>query len=591
MKYQLPVLIVLLLLPCLVIEAQTDVVIRKRDFNSKKSGFEEAWKHVTEGNNYYNKKGIWYGKAFAEFSKANLFNDSVAELNYKTGVSALLSDNKEKSSVYLLKAYELKNNLTDDILFLTGRSLQYEGRFSEAIEKYNSYVFAHLRKELPEVKLAKKYIEECNAALIITADTLRIDIKNAGQNMNSAADDYSEIISDDGETMFFASRRELPKSGNNFPDFKFDENIFSSVMINDSWGVASLLSEELMSKYCETPVYMNSSIDTLYIYSGYVNNGDIMISFKKKGKWKTPQPVSFGIDSWGHQTSFTMNNSENEIYFISDYGKDNIGGKDIYFSRKINKHKWTKPLNLGPAVNSAYDEESVRLSEAGDTLWFSSKGHNSIGGFDIFYSIKNQEGKWDSVRNIGYPVNTVWDDLFYYPSRTDKNTFYFASDRSGGFGGFDIYQGRILPPLPPAVVDSASLIVHDTLTKENELPASALPDSIITVKPDSALPDSIIPDKPVQEPGLNLNGKVTDTETGEPLMVTINIIDIETDLVLVSSESSAIDGSYKLRIPSRKSFFADLKGNGFMSARKRIEMPDSFADDSFTLDVTLTKAR
>ena len=230
MKYHLTVLIVVLLLPFLISEAQTDVTIRKKDFNIEKSGFDSAWKQVGDGNTYYAKKGIWYSRAFDEYSKASLYNNTNPELNYKTGVSALFSDNKEKAAEYLLKALELKDNITEDIFFLTGRSLQFSSRFSEAIEKYQSYINSHLNKPGPDVDMAKKHIEECNYALLITADTLRINIENAGQIINSVSDDYSAIVSADGETMFFASRRELPKSSSYYTDSKFDENIFF-------WGI------------------------------------------------------------------------------------------------------------------------------------------------------------------------------------------------------------------------------------------------------------------------------------------------------------------------------------------------------------------
>ena len=160
--------------------------------------------------------------------KAIVYNNSNPELNYKTGVSALFSDNKEEAAGFFLKALELKNDVAEDILLLTGRALQYSGRFSEAIEKFNDYLSSPGKKSEENIALAKKCIEECNSALIVTKDTLRIEINNIGANINSNTDDYSEIFTADGKTMYFASRREMPKSSNCYPDSKFDENIFIS---------------------------------------------------------------------------------------------------------------------------------------------------------------------------------------------------------------------------------------------------------------------------------------------------------------------------------------------------------------------------
>ena len=460
MRYLINVLLVLFIFSSLILKAQTDVVIRKKDFKAGESGFDEAWKHVVQGNKYFLLKGIWYDSAYEAYLKASDYSNTNPELNYKIGVSALFSEHKEKAAEFLKKAMELKSNVAEDILLLTGHSLQYTGKFSEAIEVFNKYLESNNRKSDQNMLMAKKYIEECNSAFKITSDTLRVDIVNAGVNINSTADDYSEIVTKDGKSMFFASRRGLPKSSSYYSDSKFDENIFVSARENDSWGAATLAGEDLTTHYCETPVFINSASDSLYIYTGYENGGDIKLSVKKKGKWKLPQQINSDINSKGNETSFTFIPSRNEIYFVSDQGKVNCGGKDIYYMKKISERKWSKPQNAGPLINSAYDEESVRFSAKGDTLWFSSRGHNSIGGFDIFYSIRNEKGEWDSVKNSGYPVNTPWDDAFFYPSPDDDTSFYFVSNRPGGFGGFDIYKGHFLPEISVLPAEAGDLPPH-----------------------------------------------------------------------------------------------------------------------------------
>jgi outer membrane protein OmpA-like peptidoglycan-associated protein/tetratricopeptide (TPR) repeat protein len=584
MRYYLQSLIVLFLLSSSAIEAQTDVTVRRKDFKVDKSGFDEAWKHVLAGDDYFDQKGIWYSNAFDEYIKAVVYNNSNPELNYKTGVSALFSDKKEEAAGFLLKALELKSDVAADVLLLTGRSLQYTGRYSEAIEKYQGYLNSPVKKSAENVSLAIKCMEECNSALIITADTLRIGITNIGPNINSSSDDYSELFSTDGKTLYFASRREQPKSGDRYSDTKFDENIFVSRQINSSWELAVTAGKDITTRFCETPLYINSTNDILYIYAGYVNGGDIMMSVNKKGVWKTPEPVPFGINSNGSETAFTFTPSGNEIYYVTDNGKDNIGGKDIYFIKKINERKWSKPQNAGSVINSAYDEESVRFSKTGDTLWFSSRGHNSIGGFDIFYSVKNQAGEWDSVKNYGYPVNTPWDEVFYNPSSVDDSAFYFVSNRSGGFGGLDIYQGRILPPepvaviVPPAPPKVDTVIIRDTVVVVKE---------VVPVPP----PVTVVQPEPVKELVLYLIGSVKDSETGEPVMAKIDVIDLSTDQVVVTTASSDVDGSYRVRLPARIPYMIDLRATGFLSDMKRINIPETYSQDFYKLDIALIKVK
>jgi outer membrane protein OmpA-like peptidoglycan-associated protein/tetratricopeptide (TPR) repeat protein len=577
MRYTLSSFIVLFLLSSSVLEGQTDVSIRRKDFKSSKSGFEEAWKHVLYGNTFFEEKGIWYNDAYNEYLQALVYNSSNPELIYKTGVSALFSDKKEEAAGFLLKAFELNKDVAEDVLLLTGRALQYSCRYSEAIEKYTAYLGSSVKKSQKSTLMARKYIDECNSALILTKDTIRISIDNAGPNINSGSDDYSEIFSADGKTIYFASRRELPKSGNRHSDTKFDENIFTSRLNNVSWLPAVLAGKDLTTKYCEAPLYIDSTNFLLYIYTGYENNGDIKVSENKNGVWKKPGQTPFKINTRGSETSFTISPSGKEIYYVSDNSKGSIGGKDIYFIKKISDRKWSKPRNAGSVINTIYDEESVRFSKTGDTLWFSSKGHNSIGGFDIFYSVKNKSGEWDIVKNAGNPLNTPWDDLYYYPSPVNDSAFYFVSNRSGGMGGLDIYEGRILPPVkvfvpPPPAPKPDTVIIRDTVMVIKEV---APP--VVKQEPVKVL--------------LYLIGKVKDSETGEPVLARIDVVDILTNATVATTASSDVDGSYRVSLPAKKTYMIDLRATGFLSEMKRIDVPDNWSKDVYNLNVELIKVK
>jgi outer membrane protein OmpA-like peptidoglycan-associated protein/tetratricopeptide (TPR) repeat protein len=575
MRYFLNSLIAVFLLSSVVLDAQTNISVKRKDFKTDKPGFAEAWKHVANGDAYYGEKGIWYNEAYNEYLQALVYNSTNAELNYKTGVSALLSDKKEEAAGFFLKAIELNKDVTEDILLLAGRSLHYSGRFSEAIEKFTSYLSSPSKKSQKNILLARKCIQECNSAIIVTKDTLRISIENVGSNINSDADDYSEVFTSDGKTMYFASRKQIPKSGKRHPDSKFDENIFVSHLMNGTWGPASLAGKELTTKYSEAPLFINSTSDLLYVYTGYSNNGDIKVSLNKKGVWKAPKAVPYSINTKGSETSFTISPSGNEIYFVSDHGRNNIGGKDIFFIKKLSDRKWSKPQNAGSIINTIYDEESVRFSKTGDTLWFSSRGHNSIGGFDIFYSIRNKSGAWDTVKNIGFPVNTPWDELCYHPSPVDDSSFYFVSNRSGGLGGSDIYHGQILPPkkiiLPPVPPKPDTVIIRDT---------------VLIVK-------EIAPPPPViqQEQPLFLAGKIKDSDSGAPVLAKVDVKDISSGEVVSTTASSDVDGSYRVKLPAKKSYMIDLRATGYLSEVRRIDVPDNWSKDVYNLNIELIKIK
>ncbi len=581
MKYYLHSLCFVLMLSSVVLEAQTDITVRKKDFKKEREGFREAWKHVNAGDSYYIVKGVYYGSAYDEYLKAVAYNGVNPELNYKTGVSALFSDNKEEAASFFMKALELDGGLTKDILLLGGRALQYAGRYSEAVEKLNAYLDSPGKKPKESVAIAKKYLEECNSALQVTRDTLRIDIRNLGSNINSNADDYAELLSADSETMYFASRRELSKSSTKYDDSRFDENIFLSSSSSGSWTYPVTLGKKMVTDLCETPLFLTPTGEELYIYAGYENGGDIMVSERKKGKWKAPSTIPFRINTKGSETSFTFTPAGNEVWYVSDNGKEGLGGKDIYYISKLNERKWSKPVNAGPSVNTPYDEESVRFSVRGDTLWFASRGHSTIGGFDIFYSTRNQNGEWGNAVNFGYPLNTPWDELFFHPSQGNDSSFYFVSNRSEGMGGLDIYSGRILPPEP--VIIPVEPPKPDTVV---------IRDTVVVIKEIVPAPEPapVVPEPPKEEI-LYLIGTITDSETGEPVLAKIDVIDLTTDLVVGTTASSDADGTYRIKLPEKKSYMVDLRASGFLSDMKRINIPATYANEAYKLDATLIKVK
>ena len=158
MRFHLTCSAAIFLLSSLFVNAQTDVTVNRKEFKINKPGYNEAWKHIAKGDSYFAEKGIWYNDAFNEYLQALVYNSSNAELNYKTGVSALFSDKKEEAAGFLQKALDLKKNVTDDILLLTGRALQYTGRFSEALTKFTAYLNSADKKSKKNTSLAREYI-------------------------------------------------------------------------------------------------------------------------------------------------------------------------------------------------------------------------------------------------------------------------------------------------------------------------------------------------------------------------------------------------------------------------------------------------
>jgi len=576
------VLIVILLIKSLIfnnVYSQAGPEIRKSNFKTVKDGFKVAWDHVKEGDAYFSEMGKSYLDAYGEYKKALMYNSNNAALNYKTGVAAFYSGKRDEAAPYFLKAWELDNHIAEDVLLLAGRALAFQGKFDEAVEKLEAFKNTTDPKNKVAADLADRYISECRAAKELTKDTLRIEIMNAGVNINSGYDDYSIVFSPSGSRIYFGSRRPIhQKTENRYSDIKPDENIFMSDYREGGWSTSTPAVNTLNTEYCEVPLYLNKSEDRLFIYAGYLGNGDILVSSLKKGKWKKPEKEQIGITSNLPETSISFSPSGEEAAFIRDSDKKGFGGKDIYIVKKTDNRKWSKPVNAGITVNSRYDEESVMYSGGGDTLWFSSAGHNTMGGFDIFYSVRSTDGSWGPAVNAGFPVNTPWNELFYTPVPGKDSLFYFVSDRSGGIGGLDIYSARILPP--PVVIEP----------KPEPAPPPPPPAPVI-VRDTVIIIKEIIQAPQPADPSVYLTGRISDSETGESVMARIEIIDFETDALVTTTASSDIDGNYRVRLPEKKTYIVNIRATGFLSDMKKISVGSDYKKDFIQLDVPLIKVK
>ncbi len=470
MKKYLSVLIIVLILPLITVQGQVSVKVSKSDFKTQEEGFRDAWKNIRDGDQLFNSGIGLYPQAVVCYLLANDYNGNNAELNYKIGVSYLFGSEPLKSLDYFLRAYELNPDITEDILLLTGKSYQVRGDYGKAIDCYNMYSdkYHDSGSFIPEVN---DLINQCNKAIDMTGYENDAEIINAGMNINSEYDDYSPVMANEGMLLYFTTRRAIDeKRKRQAADMKWDENIFVATKQGDDWDPAGPAGDELNTLLNEGVLSIAANSQLMYLYAGYEGNGDILTSELDRGKWSKPAQIDININSRDRESSISFTEDGNEIFFTSDM-KKGVGGRDIYYMKRVRKNKWTKPFNLGDPVNSEKSEESVHVSPGGDTIWFSSNRPGGIGGYDIYMSIKDSIGLWSEPSNIGVPANSQSNDLFYKPGHLNKNESWLASDRPGGYGGFDIYKLIMLH-----LDDTQQKVNNDTLFIESDT---------ISIKPDT----------------------------------------------------------------------------------------------------------
>ncbi|MEE4116806.1 MAG: hypothetical protein V2I37_11590 [Marinilabiliaceae bacterium] len=436
---------IVLLLPCsMQLSGQEKVNIDKADFIIEKEGFKEAWYHVREGDKLYRLGGGLYPDAVEHYLKAYKFNSENAELNYKLGVASLFGNDQFGALNYFLKARSLKTDVAADLVLLTGRAYQFRGDYGRAIDFFNMYSDKLLEngKSDPEVM---RYIKECNLA-IENGLSEDFEIMNLGKNINSESDDYSPVLVKNEQAIYFTTRRQLSaKDELQGSDYKWNENVYIATATEGIWDAAGPAGTEVCTPLNEGVLYVDRDNTYMLLYAGWSGSGDIMRSEFDRGVWRTPESFMDETSTPYRETSIALSNDGEEVFFTSDIKKGNAGGRDIYYMRRVKKNKWTKPSNLGPLVNSGGNEEAVWTSATGDTIWFSSNGLQGYGGYDIFMSVRDISGQFSEPVNMGLPVNSQWDDLFYRPSVIDRREAYFSSNRPGGFGGLDIYHVKKIP--------------------------------------------------------------------------------------------------------------------------------------------------
>jgi len=347
-----------------------------------------------------------------------------------------LNTNIDKSkAIPYLEFVTQQVKFDNDVWFALGNAYQYANKFDEAIAAYNKYIL-----KAKDPAKANRQIETCNNGKELIKNPVNVTFENIGKEVNSEFADYYPFIPANEAFVAFTSRRK----GNVGNIIEYDGYYSSDIYLSDvkggKWLKVKNAGANLNTANDEQVVGLTSDGKTMLIYIDHKEfYGDIYFS-KNKGKgFDKPEPYGTTINTPSLETSASITSDGNIILFASDK-PGGLGGTDIYMSKKLPNGEWGETFNLGPVINSKYNEEFPHLSEDNNTLYFSSEGHNSMGGYDLFranYDTINQ--KWLVPRNMGFPINTSEDNLTFCVSSSNRDG-YVSAVRPGGYGDLDIYK-------------------------------------------------------------------------------------------------------------------------------------------------------
>lgn len=553
------------------INAQQNIKIPNSSLKNGWKGYGEAIDNVNDGDKWLKKGKGAIHKAIDCYLKALEYNPACAELNYKIGLCFLNSDQKFKAVTYLQTAYDKNKDIDIEVPLHLARALQYNSEFDKALEMYDSfYKSLKDRKKEKYLEAVYKYMDECKNGKELSEKPKRAVIINLGDSVNSVYSEYNPVITGNDSAMYITTRRPLKaKSKPNRLNYFYNEDIYVSEKKGDTWSKAHYLDDgDFNTKSHDAMLW--ASANTRYIYDGHKRNGDFYVSILKKGEWKDPKRLSRKFSSKSKESSLSLTGDGNVLYFIRVDQNEGFGGKDIFFARKKANGKWGKPQNIGNVINTKYDEDCVFVSSDGKTLYFSSKGHNSMGGYDIFKSVMDASGKWMKPENLGIPVNTPDDDLFYKSLPGEKKG-YFSSERKDGLGGYDIYQVIFLGSEKQLVM------------QYDEQPLAYF------YKPVSDFFGRISGELKIDTTYI-LKGRLSDAASKKPVVGRINIIDSDISQQVGSAISDS-NGMYQIRLNKVKNYGVEINAKDYMFFLDIVNLPQGTKTREFVKDFALNKIK
>ncbi len=315
-----------------------------------------------------------------------------------------------------------------DALYYLANAYRINNQIDKALKTYEQFR-KNLNPEVYDSTVVNLQIQSCRNARELMRMPLFIKHKNLGRIINTVNNDYNPVISDKEDLLVFSRSQAF-----------YDAMLYSK-KINGEWTEPQNMNELLKVDRDLFPTSISKDGKDLYLYSSADYDGIIYTSRFENGTWSPIVKLNDNINTKYWESHATISHDNKKLYFTSNR-KGTYGGLDIYVSNRDSTGDWGPAVNLGPVINTPYNEESPFLSEDDKTLFFSSRGHFNMGGYDIFYSTLLANGEWSVPLNVGYPLNTTDDDVFFKPLNQGYEG-YISKELPGGYGKQDIYRIEI----------------------------------------------------------------------------------------------------------------------------------------------------
>jgi outer membrane protein OmpA-like peptidoglycan-associated protein/tetratricopeptide (TPR) repeat protein len=458
-----------------------------------------------------------------------------AYYNFWMGKCLYITYKKNQALPYFEKVEKLNPDIDKEFYYWYGLTLHYNLYFDRAVEAYHKDSERY-EPTSPEYVWVNNRITQCLYAkkLASKADAEQVKIKNMGDMINSEFSEHSPVISANDSVLIYTARR--PECLGAKPEaYFYDEDIYVATKVDGEWTTGVNIGKPVNAVGHDATISLTADGQTMYIYRHKKAGGLYVTKFdEEKQNWREPESVDRPLNSKFYEASICQSADSSLMFFTSDR-PGGFGGRDIYMVKKEGKSKWAEPINLGSSINTAFDEDAPYFHPDGKTLYYSSNGPGSIGGFDIFVTEFADQDKtaWLSPLNMGSPVNTPDDDIYFVLS-SDGKSGYYASGMEGGYGEKDIYHIRF--PYYPY---------------------------------------------PRRYHIVEIAGLVQDVQTLDTLKAMVKLVDVETNQVLDSILTGTDSSRYYFILEPQRTYSLVATAEGYNSVSESVMTPVLDEDDVF----------
>jgi tetratricopeptide (TPR) repeat protein len=368
-------------------------------------------------------------------------HDSISpELNYKLGVCNFEIKKYRTSS----KKYFSRTSAAafPETHYYLGLLYHLQHDFDTATFHFHEYLKTRNENSEHTAKEIEDLVEKCHTAELFQSNPDKdVQIENLGPVVNTQYAEYGPLIPAEENFIIFTSRRKNQYYENKDPLGDYFEDIYVSYKKDSMWTAPIMLDTSINKPYHDAATGLSADGEKLLSYHTSPDHvhGHIYESKLRNGTWTAPVVLGPNVNSTDYIETSACYSPDGEMIFFSSNRPGGYGGKDLYSVKKLPNGKWAKPLNLGPTINTEYNEDAPFVHPSDNILFFSSEGHKNMGGYDVFKSTYDEREKFTTPVNLNYPINTVDDDIFFVLN-IDASRGYFSSQREGGFGSYDIYS-------------------------------------------------------------------------------------------------------------------------------------------------------